>query len=47
MMSECVWETVETIDWSTVCFRRLFIKFQKTVKNTELHLYKKSGKNIH
>jgi len=47
MMSECVWETVETIDWSTVCFRRLFIKFQKTVKNTELHLYKKSGNNIH
>ena len=40
------WETVETIDRPTVRFRGPFLEFQKTVKNTDLHLYKKSGYNL-
>jgi len=46
MTSENTSETVETIDPSKARERRLFLKFQKTVRNTKWYLYKVSGYNI-
>jgi len=46
MTSEHVRKTVKTIEQSTVREHRPFLEFQKTVKNTKLHLYKVSGNNL-